>query len=89
MECESCMQANLMKSLYFVFCYPNMFLQSSINNYYNCIYFILSNVLLCTLIYVFINHMYALLVRHLMKLTGLKVNNIHTFVHWLNGNVIH
>ena len=81
------MQANLVKSL--VFCSFNLFLQLSINNYYNCYCFILFNALRCTLIYVFIDHMYALLVRHSIKLTAPKVNDLHTFMHWLNGNVIH
>ena len=88
-ECESCMQANLVKSLYLAFCYCNLFLQSLFNNFCNCYYFIVFNGLHCALISTFINHMYVLLVRYSMKLTDLKVNNIYTFVHWLNGNVIH
>ena len=47
------------------------------------------NALCWAFIRVFIDHMYALFVRHSMKLTGLKVNKIHAFMHWLNGNMIH
>ena len=39
-ECESCMQANLMKSLYLAFCYCNLFLQLLFSNFCNCYYFI-------------------------------------------------
>lgn len=77
---KQAMQANPVKSLCLAFCYSNLFLWSSMNNHYSCIKFILFNALCCALIRVFIDQMYALLVRHSTKLTVMKVNYIHTFV---------
>ena len=82
------MQANLVKSLYLAFVSLICFF-SDRSTTIRIYYFILFNARRCALICVLIDHMYALLVWNSMKLTGLKVNNMHTFVHWLNGNVIH